>query len=1296
MKRFFASTVLILLTTTFISGLRAQENMRVVSSTYDDIHIAFSAGELEHGVAQYGGDVFSKLTFGGALPSQTVGCPELPVFSQLIEVPMVMGAVHVEVSHLVADTLNLADIGVRGLVFPAQPSRSKSDTSATTITLNDSVYGADAFFSLFGDEPCCVQPMGVARDRRLALLQVAPLRYNAVRGTVVIYKSMDIRIWFDNVDKDESEHLYEVHHTPFFGGEIATLNSIPHKEVSVSAPVRYLVVSHSSFAGQLDSLLAWKRRKGFIADIVYTNNPLVGSTTASISSYLQSLYMGATIENPAPTYVLLVGDVEQIPAFSGTTSSDHVSDLYYYTWTSGDHIPDCYFGRFSAQNIAQLTPQVEKTLMYERYTFADPSFLDKAVLVAGVDGGNSGDYGYTHADPAMDYAAIHYVNGSRGFSQVRYFKNNTSIDPNAMNVTVGPNASSNSATVRGYYNQGAGWINYSAHGSATSWGTPNFTTSHVSSMTNVQKFGVMIGNCCLTQKFETATCLGEALLRKDNYSGAVGYIGGTNSTYWSEDFYWAVGLRSGIGPTMSMAYDAQHLGVYDRLCHTHNEAYVNHYFTTGAMVMAGNMAVESSTSGLKHYYWEIYMLMGDPSVMPWLTQADTMNLTVPSAILAGSFEPISVHAVPHAYVAVKDAMGALIGTSFADAQGDATITPGQAWQIGTYEVAATAQQYRTSFRNIPVVAPDGPFVAVSAVQESASLNVGDTVLIVAEISNLGSVQADSIHLTLSVDGIAVQLLDSVVVCGPLNQGTSLSAMQPFRLKVKEDTEDLTRINFTITATWDSCAYSSQYRFAREIMAPRIEVEWTLMSGPMAPGQSGSLLFRLHNKGHMALPTSSLTISQPFAGAVELSVPTTMLSIPINGVFERTYTLLTSADIPEGLALPVTTSVSSSIYHLHDCSNIYLGTLAYEDFDGIVSIPSDWDNDVSSPWSLSSDEAHSGLHSLKSGTITHSQTSSISIEWTSSKNDSISFWHKVSSENNYDWLTFYIDGTQMERWSGSTGSWEYSAYAVEQGTHTFQFVYSKDGSVSSGSDCAWIDDLSLPLRASTLEVLLDTVCPGSEYVFRGSVINTTEPGSGYVVEQVDPFRYQYIGYMIAPIHQLDTMAVSTCDSYDWYGRQYTVSGLYVQPWTDSYGCDSSSYLLLSLHYRSKDTIVVNATNSYVFAGQTLTESGRYQHTFTSVDGCDSVVVLILEVEHSGIDEVGAASMTIYPNPAHGQVRLLCDVPICEVYVYDMYGKAVLRQTVNNDVLNIKDLPAGSYAVKAIDANRQIHVVKLVVK
>ena len=76
------------------------------------------------------------------------------------------------------------------------------------------------------------------------------------------------------------------------------------------------------------------------------------------------------------------------------------------------------------------------------------------------------------------------------------------------------------------------------------------------------------------------------------------------------------------------------------------------------------------------------------------------------------------------------------------------------------------------------------------------------------------------------------------------------------------------------------------------------------------------------------------------------------------------------------------------------------------------------------------------------------------------NDQISFYRKVSSEETYDFLKFYIDGTMLEQWSGEV-PWSEVSYPVTAGTHTFKWEYSKDISVSSGSDCGFVDYVVFP-------------------------------------------------------------------------------------------------------------------------------------------------------------------------------------------------------------------------------------------
>jgi hypothetical protein len=75
---------------------------------------------------------------------------------------------------------------------------------------------------------------------------------------------------------------------------------------------------------------------------------------------------------------------------------------------------------------------------------------------------------------------------------------------------------------------------------------------------------------------------------------------------------------------------------------------------------------------------------------------------------------------------------------------------------------------------------------------------------------------------------------------------------------------------------------------------------------------------------------------------------------------------------------------------------------------------------------------------------------------------ISFFYKVSSERYFDYLRFYIDGVLQDEWSGNKG-WTKVSFTVGAGRRTFEWVYSKDGSSSYGSDTAWIDGIVFPIE-----------------------------------------------------------------------------------------------------------------------------------------------------------------------------------------------------------------------------------------
>ena len=95
-------------------------------------------------------------------------------------------------------------------------------------------------------------------------------------------------------------------------------------------------------------------------------------------------------------------------------------------------------------------------------------------------------------------------------------------------------------------------------------------------------------------------------------------------------------------------------------------------------------------------------------------------------------------------------------------------------------------------------------------------------------------------------------------------------------------------------------------------------------------------------------------------------------------------------------------------------------------------------------------------SWKSGTIDNNGNTWIST--TATGKGTISFKWKVSSENGYDGVLFYIDDEYMASFSGEQ-DWTTRTFTVSTtGTHTFKWMYKKDSSTSRGDDCAWIDEV----------------------------------------------------------------------------------------------------------------------------------------------------------------------------------------------------------------------------------------------
>lgn len=135
----------------------------------------------------------------------------------------------------------------------------------------------------------------------------------------------------------------------------------------------------------------------------------------------------------------------------------------------------------------------------------------------------------------------------------------------------------------------------------------------------------------------------------------------------------------------------------------------------------------------------------------------------------------------------------------------------------------------------------------------------------------------------------------------------------------------------------------------------------------------------------------------------------------------------------------------------------------QDFEGFETgnfSAYEWQLSGNANWFVTNNSPYGGNFCAQGGDISDNQTTALQVTRDITDNGTINFYWKVSSESNYDYLRFYLDGTQIQEISGTVG-WTQVTTNVSSGSHTFKWEYSKDVSISTGSDTGWIDNIIFP-------------------------------------------------------------------------------------------------------------------------------------------------------------------------------------------------------------------------------------------
>jgi hypothetical protein len=131
----------------------------------------------------------------------------------------------------------------------------------------------------------------------------------------------------------------------------------------------------------------------------------------------------------------------------------------------------------------------------------------------------------------------------------------------------------------------------------------------------------------------------------------------------------------------------------------------------------------------------------------------------------------------------------------------------------------------------------------------------------------------------------------------------------------------------------------------------------------------------------------------------------------------------------------------------------------------------------------------GGSALQSPAIGNNQSAFLST--TVNGPGTLSFYWKVSSEQNYDFLGVYLDDVRQAQISGEV-NWTKVSLSIPAGSHTIRWTYAKDNLTKAGLDAGWVDRVEYGQAAVTPTTGLWAI---------DAEVNG-QPGRGFTIEVIN--------------------------------------------------------------------------------------------------------------------------------------------------------------------------------------------------
>jgi agmatine/peptidylarginine deiminase len=989
-------------------------SISVLSSSETETILQYDINHFEQTKVEINGSEYYHINLPKEGITQAKGMPELPVFNRSIII-----------SNTARMNYEVYDVRYVDMQIPVAPSKgviTRDQNPAEIPYVFDRVYQEKNFY------PANIAELSdpyIMRDFRGVTVRTVPFAYNPVTGTLRLFTQYKVRVFADGLDmvnvlygnrsniSREFAPIYENHFVNWQNYRYTPVSDVYGK---------LLVICHTNYMSTILPYVNWKKQKGIETELIQWST--IGTTAAELQTYIQTRY---NADNTI-AYIQLVGDAPQIPSLS---SGGGGADPMFSLVAGGDNYPDIFIGRFSAENTAQVTAQINKAIVYERDLNTSATWLGRAMGIASAEGGgSSGDMGESD---------IQHMNLIRtdllgyGYTTVDQI-----YDPGASAATVTTNV-----------NAGRGFINYVGHGSDTSWVTTGFSSTNATALTNGNMTPFIMDVACVNGNFVSITCFAEAWLRNANGGAVAMYASSINQS-------WNSPMRAQDECTDLLIAESKTTtgGLYYNSSCKMMDIYGN---TTGS-------------DGVNMFRtWHIF---GDASLTVRSKTPIAMTVTHPAQIIIGATTVNVSTGVANTLVALTYNNN-IYARGFTDGSGNAilTLVNPPASSI-TYTITATAFNRVTYIGSIQQVPGTGPYMAVTATTYADSNNntaeYNETGRYNVTFQNIGAATATNVTATLTCTTPGISITDGTETIASLAAGASTTINNAYTFNIANNIANGTPAAFTITMV--SGANTWTHNFSQVINAPALAFgNMTIQdtggnnNGRLDPGETVTVIMPLNNTGAALSPSGNATLSCSTPGITVVNGNASFAAITAGGAASLSFTITASSGMTVGTVASLVFNATAGAYTANKTETTAVG-LILEDFEtgNFNSFP--WTFSGNLPWVIDNTNAQTGAYSARSGVITHSQTSTMQTVRILTTGGDISFWYKVSSESGYDFLKFYVDGTVVSSWSG-TVDWTQYTYALSAGTRTLKWEYMKDGSVDTGSDCAWVDNIIFPASTS---------------------------------------------------------------------------------------------------------------------------------------------------------------------------------------------------------------------------------------